>query len=465
MDSNPIGFKSHRIQNLWIRILSKFLLNTCKILINLFGRLELKWIKKLLGKKESSPAEVVSTELGFEELPSWLEARFRKISSEIEAEASGIFREIETSLADVRESKAELAEAQVSGDFDLRVVKRAKSNRENMMKQVGILLDKVRVPEATDVRTLREFQGMAMQSLDSCVENMSRSFRYTRVVFPQESKEVTDSLARLGQVLKNLQGLLDGQKKELGAIEAAFVNIKEIKDLSASVESEGKGIELKKEKIQALESEITGVGQALEEFRQGETWQSYQNLQKEVSTAEGLLKKAESGLTSLVLPLSNNLSRLKKLHETGRYTLKPEVKQQVEICLADPKAADPAFFRELQKILEDNTLDLKSSKKEKALAQAKAAESGLEARKKEYLEALQIVEEKKKELSGLDTGKLGELGHKEAELRDREGLLKEEIENSEKKLAVLKEELESRKEELGKNVAVIDSSVKLRLTP
>ncbi len=444
---------------------SKFLLITYKILINLSGRLELKWIKKLLGKKESSPAEVVSTELGFEELPSWLDARFRKISSEIEGEASGIFREIETSLADVRESKAELAEVQVTGDFDLRAVKRAKSNRENMMKQVGILLDKIRVPEAFDVRTLDEFQEMAMQSLDSCVENMSRSFRYTRVVFPRESKEVTDSLARLGQVLKVLQGLLAGHKKELEAIDVAFANIKEIKNLSASVESEEQGIGSKRTKIQALESEITGVGQALEEFRQGETWQSYQNLQREVSAAEGRVKKAESGLTSLVLPLSNNLSRLKKMHETGRYTLKPEVKQQVEICLAEPTAADPVFFRELEKILEDNALDLKSPKKEKALAQAKAAESGLEARKKEYLEAVQALEEKKKELSGLDTGKLGELEHKEAELRDRAGLLKEEIENSEKKLAVLKEELESRKEELVKNVGVIDSSVKLRSMP
>ncbi len=445
-------------------MLSKFLVNTYKILINLSGRLELKWIKKLLGKKESSPAEVVSTELGFEELPSWLEARFRKVSSEIEVEAPGIFRDIDASLADIRESNDRLAEAQVVGDFDVRAVKRAKSNRENMMKQVGILLDKVRVPEAFDVRTLGEFQGMAMQSLDGCVEHMSRSFRYTRVVFPRESKEVTDSLARLGQVLKTLQGLLAGQKKELEAIEAAFANIKKIKDLSASVESEGQGIELKKEKIQALESEITGVGRALEEFRQGETWQSYQNLQKEVSAAEGRVKKTESGLTSLVFPLSNNLSRLKKLHETGRYTLKPEVKQQVEICLADPKAADPAFFRELQKILEDNALDLKSPKKEKALAQAKTAESGLEAKKKEYLEAVQVLEEKKTELSGLDTGKLAELEHKETELQNRTRLLKEEVENSEKKLAILKEELESRKEELEKNVAVVDSSVKLQLT-
>ncbi len=245
----------------------------------------------------------------------------------------------------------------------------------------------------------------------------------------------------------------------------AFANIKGIKNLSASVESEEQGIGLKRTKIQALEDEIAGVGQALEEFRQGETWQKFQNLQKEVAAAEGLVKKTESGLTSLVLPLSNNLSRLKKLHETGRYTLKPEVKQQVEICLADPTVADPLFFRELQKILEDNALDLKSPKKEKALAQAKAAESGLETRKKEYLEAVQVFEEKKKELSGLDTGKLAELEHKEAELRDRVRLLKEEIENSERKLTVLKEELESRKEELVKNVAVIDSTVKLRPTP
>ena len=76
-------------------------------------------------------------------------------------------------------------------------------------------------------------------------------------------------------------------------------------------------------------------------------------------------------MSSLVLPLSGHLSRIKKLHESGRYTLKPEVKQQLDICLADPIRVDLSFFPELQKVFEDNALDMQTQKKEKALLQVR----------------------------------------------------------------------------------------------
>ena len=132
-----------------------------------------------------------------------------------------------------------------------------------------------------------------------------------------------------------------------------------------------------------------------------------QNLEAEFSAAGEKLRKAEAGLNSLILPLSGHLSRIKKLHESGRYTLKPEVKKQLDICLQDPVKADPSFFPELQKVFEDNALDMQTQKKEKALSQVKAAITGFPERKKEYLEALKEFETKKAEIEGFDTGKAG----------------------------------------------------------
>ena len=64
-----------------------------------------------------------------------------------------------------------------------------------------------------------------------------------------------------------------------------------------------------------------------------------------------------------------------------------------------------------------------------------------------------------------DTGKLVELEHKETELLNRTRLLEEDIENSEKKLAVLREELESRREKLLASINLIDSGVRLHFQP
>lgn len=419
----------------------------------------MKWIKKLFGKKEDSREETGFKEINFEDLPAWLDIRSQKISSQVEKDVPDLLRELEVSLLALKESNSRLSEAKVEGDFDIRIVKRAKSNRENVTKQVTMLIDKIRVQEDRDFRTLESFYGAATQSLDTCLENMNRSFRYTRGVFPEESKEVSESLASLGKAFNELGEVILGNKKEMDAIEAAYSDANRIEELFASIAAEELELESKNRRIQTLNSESSGVSQALEDFRKGAAWQRLQNLQSEFTVAREKLKKAETGLNSLVLPLSGHLSRIKKLHESSRYTLKPEVKKELEICLEDPVHVNPSFFPELQKIFEDNSLDMQAQKKEKALLQVKTAISSFPERNKEYLEALQQFEAKKAEIESLDTGKLVELEHKEVELLSRTRSLEEDIEDSKKKLAALREELEHQKEKFLASLSLIDSNV------
>jgi hypothetical protein len=349
----------------------------------------LKWIKKLFGKKEDSSEETGFKEIDFEDLPSWLDDSYQKISSGIEKEVSGLLRELEVALSELKESNSRLVEAKVVGDFDVRAVKRAKSNRENVTKQVSTLVDKIKMQENKDFRALKGFYEAAVQNLDICLENMDRSFKYTRGVFPQESKEVSEGLSKLGHVFKELREALIINKREMEAIEASYADMREIQKLSTSKTAEKLEIESKNRKIQALKDEIARVSQFLEEFRKGDAWQSLKSLQEESTAIGSRLKKAETGLSSLVLPLSGHLARIKKLHESGRYTLKPEMKQQLDICLEDPIRVDPSFFPELQKVFEDNALDMQTQKKEKALLQVRVLISVFPERKKEYLEALQ----------------------------------------------------------------------------
>ncbi len=421
----------------------------------------MKWIKKLLGRKEDSSEKTDFKEISFEDLPTWLDTRSQKISSGVEKDVSGLLREFKVSLSALNESNKRLAEARVEGNFDIRAVKRAKSNRENVTKQVTTLIDKIKVQENKDFRALESFYATATQNLDTCLENMNRSFRYTRVVFPEESKEVSESLASLGKAFNELREEILVNKKEMDAIEAAYSNINEVEELSASIAANELEFESRNQKIQALKAEASDASQALEDFRKGATWQNLQRLQAEFTEAEEKLRKAEVGLSSLILPLSGHLSRIKKLHESGRYTLKPEIKKQLDICLEDPTKIDPSFLPELQKIFEDNTLDMQTQKKEKALLQVKAAISGFLERKKEYLEALQELKAKKTEIESSDTGKLTELEHKEAELLSRISLLEEDAQDSKKKLAALREELEQRKEKLLASISLIGSDIKI----
>lgn len=422
----------------------------------------MKWIKKLFGKQESSQENNISSEISFDELSSWLDKSSQKIFSEIENDVSGIFKDLETAISELKESNKRLLEAKVEGNFDIRAVKRAKSNRENVTKQVGVFIDKLGIPENRDFKTLKGFYEIAMQNLNTCLEHMNRSFRYTRPVFPQESKDVTDSLGRVGHILNQLRETIRSHSREMESIEAASKSIGEVKELSSLIKAEAMELESKNQKIQALKDEASGTGKALEDLKQSESWQRLQSLQEELTLARDRLKKAETGLSSLILPFSGNLSKIKKLHESGKYALKPEVKQQLDISLDDPASLNPSFFPEFQKVFEDPALDIQPQKKEKALLQVRSAASGFEEKKKEYIESRNAFEAKKSELASSDTGELAGLEHKETELLSRVHLLQEEIENSEKKLAALKEDLKSREEKLQASVAAIDSSLKIQ---
>lgn len=425
----------------------------------------MKWIKKFFGKKEYSSEKIDFREINFEDLPAWLDDSYKKISSRIGKDASILLKKIEILLSELKENNSMLAEAKVKGDFDVRAVKLAKSSRENVTKQISTLIYKINLVENTDFRALKEFYETAAKNLDICLENIDRSFKYTKGVFPQESKIVNERLSSLVKVFKDLREIILENMKETEAIESADLDMKEIQKLSILILSEKLEHGSKKGRIESLKDELTRSSQSVEKFRNGDAWNRLYNLQKESATVKERLKKAEEDLSFFPLSLSSYLSKIKKLYESGRYNLKPEVKQQLYICLEDPIKVDPSFFPELQNIFEDPSLEIQAQKKNKALIQVKAAILDFSERNKDYLKVLQEFEANRTEIMELDTGSLVALEHKEEELQNRSRLLEEDIENSEKKLAFLIDDLENKKKKLFANINLIDSYVKLHFCP
>ena len=178
----------------------------------------MKWIKKFFGKKYSSE-ETDFREIDFEDLPAWLDDSYQKISFRIKTDASNLLRKLEALLSELKESNSMLAEAKVKGDFDVRAVKLAKSSRENVTKQIATLIYKINLADDTDFRSLKEFYETAVKNFDICLEHTNRSFNYTKGVFPQESKEVNESLFSLGKVFKDLRELIFENVTETEAIE------------------------------------------------------------------------------------------------------------------------------------------------------------------------------------------------------------------------------------------------------
>ena len=417
----------------------------------------MNWIDRLFGKKEDSPPL-----LTFEELPVWLEARSQKISEGISGQASSLYSDIEEALREIMESTTWLEEAEPEGRFHLKMVKVATTNRDNMARQVRMLLENITVPQAKDVESITVFHENAVQTLTVCLENMMKSYHYTKLVFIEESKEVIADVNALGRLLNRLIEPVNSRKTVLDAIENARGAIKDIKNTGSDIELRQKTIAEYGEKISVLKKEIDEKHKALDLLKGSESWKRYTGYKDELALLESNAEKKEAEIKNIVAPLNKALVRLKQLSDSGRYTLKPEVREWLNLCLSCPVKVPPHFFVELENIVKSEVLNLPPDKTEKITGQIRNAASSLEISKNEYAALTLDIEKKKDEISKMDIDRHEtNMARELSVLQEKLEALGKELEASNNLLSALKNNLESKKQELQQSVSVIDSKVKI----
>ena len=417
----------------------------------------MNWIGRLFGKKEESPSQIT-----FDELPEWLAAKSRKISDGIGEQASSLYSDIDEALREIKESTALLEEAEPEGRFHLKMVKLATSNRDNMARQVRMLLENITTPKASDVGSIMAFHENAVQTLTVCLENMMKSYQYTKLVFLEDSKKVIADVNALGRLLNRLIEPINNQKKVLDALENAKGLIQNIKNTTSDIKSKEKVIKENEDKIALLKKEIEEKQKALALLRDSEPWKQYTNYKDDLILLENNAVKIESEIRGIVSPLNKALSRLKQLSDSGRYTLKPESRESLNLCLSDPITVNPQFFVEFQNIVESGILNLAPEKTDRILEQTRFVASSLDSSKKEYQALALDIERKKDEISRPS------VAHEDADLtktiadsKEKLTALEKELESSKEHLASLKHDIELKRYELQQTVSVIDSRIRI----
>ena len=417
----------------------------------------MKWIDRLFGQKEESPSQIK-----FEELPEWLAVKSKKISSEISKNASSRYFEIQGALEEIKESTALLEEAQVEGRFHLKMVKIATSNRDNMARQVRMLLENITIPQASDIKSIVVFHENAMQTLTVCLENMMKSYQYTKLLFIEESKNVIADVNALGRLLNQLIEPINDQKNVLDAFENARGLIHNIKNMTSDIELREKVIKENQEKISLLKNEIEEKQKALSLLKENDSWRQYTNLRSELMLLENNAKKVESEIRGIISPLNKALGRLKQLSDSGRYTLKPQDKEGLNFCISDPVKVVPDFFIEFQKIVGSGVLNLTPEKNNKILEETSLVIPSLGKYKNEYQLLVLDIGRKKDEISKLNAAhEEAHLTRVSADLHEKLTALEKELGASQERLASLKHNIELKRHELQQCISVIDARVKI----
>jgi hypothetical protein len=414
-------------------------------------------IEKLFGRKEQT-----SPEIEFDELSGWLTAKSDELSEGMDSRSTSIFLEIEKALKKIKKSAALLEGTVPEGRFHLKLVKIATSNRDNMVKQVKMLVENIKIPKTADTRGIIEFHGNAVQTLTVCLENMLKSYQYAKLVYIEESKQLISEVNSLGRLLNQLIEPVNQNKNVIDALDKASYTIQNIQKILSDIQVEKRVITEMDEKIKVLKKEIEDTQENLLHLKQSEQWRQYQNSMDKLAELDNEASNIESEINRLVLPLNKALNRLKQLSDRGRHTLAPNIREGLHLCLSDPKCVDPGFFVEFKKIMESDTLELASDKKYKMLEQVKLAQSSFEGRKIQYQTVLLDIETKKKELSLLEIkGDEKTLNDKMEAHKDWITTAEKELETSRKRLSALENNLELKKQELQQAVNSIDNRMRI----
>lgn len=415
----------------------------------------MKWIEKLFGKKEQE-----SLEIRFEELTGWLGSGEKRFLAG--GHAASIFSDIEVALDRIRKTASGLANAQPEGRFHLKMVKIATSNRDNMVKQVSLLIDNINIPKKTDVKSVLEFHENGMQTLNMCLENMMKSYQYTKMVFFEESKKVIAEVNELGRLLNRLGEPMNDNKIALEAFENAQSVIQIIKDLNSQIDAEKKTIKEIDEKIDTLQKKIELNQNSLAQLADSEQWKYYVNCKNDLADLDKKAKKALSDINILFVPLKKPLLRLKQLNEDGKFEMAPGIKKELNLCLSDPISVSPGFFVELRDLLKNDTVAFNPEKRDAILENIMFAGANIGVFQKEYQTNLSNLNAKKDEISGMNiVQEAASLSSRISSLQDETASAEKKLEASKRHLLSLEESFALKKQELQEIVSAIDNRKKV----
>ncbi len=415
----------------------------------------MKWIEKIFGKKELEQVEI-----RFEELPAWLASVKDGLSES--RHAASVYSSIKDALEEIGKSASELEKAEPEGRFHLKMVKIATSNRDNMVKQVRLLMNNINVPESTDIKTVLEFHENAIQTLTMCLENMMKSYQYTKMVFHDDSKNVIAEVNELGRLLNRLIEPITDNRKVLEAFENAEITIGEIKNTYSRIDTEKKMIGEFDEKIKNLKKNIDSGNADLAHIKESKEWGLYIECRNDLLDLENEASKLEAEIKGLFLPLNKPLSRIKQLNEDGRYDLEPAIKKELLSFLSDPKSVKPEFFIDIENIILKDTGTFNPDKRDKILEQIWRAGERLKVFNNEYQTIISHINSKKNEMAGMN------IFQEDADLRSRISAQQEDMASAEKEMEISKKHLKSLEDdltaktnELQKAVFVIDNRKKI----
>ncbi|MFQ6119156.1 MAG: hypothetical protein ACE5KE_04615 [Methanosarcinales archaeon] len=419
----------------------------------------MKWLKKIFGMKEK---EEVSDTIEFNSIDTWLEKESKKQFHELSENADKVYKDLKETLEQLKQDISELKNSEPKDDVPTRLVKAGLTNRDNMIRHLNSIVSKTKVPIQSDYESILEFYKTTTSYLQSNLEKFFQSRGYVKALFPEETDQVVSDVKTLESLLRKLIEPTKGLEEKIKAFQKAPEQIRYIQDLYTKIDQEKSKKETLEIRLSDLKKTINMQNEKIKSLKNSDLWKKFKDLESSRTTYEKELKKLESEVNKIFSPISKALIRLEKQDDSGRYTLKPEHRKILNLCLSNPIQVlnydTIDFLLELQKIVEKNTLNIKEGKRDKILEQINYILENkiLESSKKQYDKLQSKIEKINQDISNITIQhEIKNLEKSIYSANDQIAQLHHDIELSQKYIDLHEKELKNKKKILQETLETI----------
>lgn len=332
----------------------------------------MKFIERLFSKKqekgESHPAV-----FKFGEIDPAVKAEIKKEENQLQPAIKEKYHNIKQALDELEAATKELLDATTVENISKRGEKLGDSNRDNVVHNLRLINDKLKVPSNTSPSVASDFYKDAKSTLKNMLDNTSKSLLYIKALYPQEYQKINQGIAELEDLIDELcSSIIEGVRR-IKKLENISAQTDELQRLQKELEdSNRKMIELEG-RYETAKKQLSDDDSLLAELENSGEFEKAKKMESEIIHLDSKIDENTAEARRLFTPLSKAISRMEKQDGNEKCVLSPENRELLRYIKEDPAAAIELdmkpFLTELKNRIDSGELGLKDQMCDKALKQ------------------------------------------------------------------------------------------------
>ncbi len=351
----------------------------------------LEFIKKIFQKEEEQVSKELTT-INLQSLEEWLNEKAKPLMEEIRLQTEEVLMKVNEELERARVNIEVLEYAKLQNpNIPFRAKQYMEGNRKAYVRAINSFLGHMEINNK-DYFYLLDFCKLFDELINDLNKGTLRSYTILQEFFANETNKIAQNLKNFDSLFKELKSILNS--KRVSAVNNTREKIQNLKtktkqklNLDVDFKSRGADVKLASDEKDAILAEI-------EKFNKSDEHNNFLKLNEEKKNKSSTHYNEENQILQSFAVLERPLRKYSHIAFEHEEIVLDYLKQPIETLADDKNLVILEVLKNLEKLLNENKLQIDDRKKEKSLEETKKLDKEfIEQFLKKYLSFKEEMEE------------------------------------------------------------------------